>query len=121
MHFSDDERINCFMEDLRSIAPKQLEIIDSIRALFLSANNALREEIKYGGLVFKQSSALIGGIYPYTKHISIEFSHGADFPDPAGILEGKGKKRRHLKSHTQDDIATKKVAGFVAQAITLGL
>jgi len=105
------------MDDLQSISPDKLEIIVSIRKIFLSANKELTEDIKYGGLVFNLSNALIGGIFPYKEHISIEFSNGVDFPDPSGMLEGKGKKRRHLKIVKKQDIDAKNVEIFVAEAI----
>ncbi len=117
MKFSDNEKVNRFMGDLQSISPDQLEIIQSIRDIFLSANQALCEDIKYGGVVFNLSNSLIGGIFPYKEHISIEFSNGADFPDPSGMLEGKGKKRRHLKIVEKKDIDTKKIDVFVVEAV----
>jgi hypothetical protein len=117
MKFSDNEKVNRFMGDLQSISPDKLEIIQSIRKIFLGANQTLSEDIKYGGVVFNLSNSLIGGIFPYKEHISIEFSNGADFPDPSGILEGRGKKRRHLKIVEKKDIDTKKIDVFVAEAV----
>ena len=116
MKFSDNERVNKFMDDLQSISPPKLEMVESIRKIFVSANKELDEDIKYGGLVFNLSSVLIGGIFPYKEHISIEFNNGSDLPDPSGILEGKGKKRRHLKIVEKQDIDAKKVKVFVAEA-----
>lgn len=113
----ENSRINKFMNDLLSISPDKIEIIKPIRKIFLSANKDLTEDIKYGGLVFYLSNVLIGGILPYKEHISVEFSNGADFPDPSGILEGKGKKRRHLKIVKKKDIDDKNVKAFVAEAL----
>jgi len=33
----------------------------------------------------------------FTLHSSIGFFHGAELPDPAGLLEGAGKRMRHVK------------------------
>ena len=33
----------------------------------------------------------------FTTHASIGFFHGASLPDPAGLLEGSGKRMRHVK------------------------
>lgn len=33
----------------------------------------------------------------FTAHASIGFFHGAALPDPAGLLEGGGKRMRHVK------------------------
>ena len=55
MEASMQQRISKFINDVQSIAPKQAEIVASIRGLFNKANQALSEEIKYGGLVFLKS------------------------------------------------------------------
>ena len=112
-----DNRVNKFMDDLKSVSPEKLEIINPIRKIFLGANKKLTEDIKYGGLVFNLADVLVGGIFPYKEHISIEFSNGAEFPDPSEILEGNGKKRRHIKIVKKKDINDKNVKAFVAEAI----
>jgi len=117
MKYSDNEKVNKFMDDLQSISSDKLELIEIIRKIFLTANSDLIEDIKYGGVVFNQSNALIGGIFPYKEHISIEFSNGANFPDLSSLLEGKGKKRRHLKIIEKQDIDKKDVGVFVAEAV----
>lgn len=33
----------------------------------------------------------------FTAHAAVGFFHGADLPDPAGLLEGSGKRMRHVK------------------------
>lgn len=33
----------------------------------------------------------------YSAHASVGFFHGADLPDPARLLEGSGKRMRHVK------------------------
>lgn len=79
---------------------------------------------KYGGTVFvtdpdlPESEGLVGGVFAYTGHVSVEFSHGAGFQDPGGCLEGKGKARRHVKLHALGDIEAKDVAGFLRQAFS---
>ena len=35
----------------------------------------------------------------FTAHMNVGFFHGAALPDPAGLLEGSGKRMRHVKLH----------------------
>lgn len=76
---------------------------------------------KYGGTVFMTDvdspSTLVGGVFVYADHLSLEFSNGATFTDPDGRLEGKGKARRHLKLRALSDIDDKDVVGFLRQAL----
>lgn len=38
-----------------------------------------------------------GYVNAFKAHASVGFFHGADLPDPARLLEGSGKRMRHLK------------------------
>lgn len=75
---------------------------------------------KYGGEVFvpnaSEPNRFVGGVFIYKNHLSVEFSNGATFDDPEGLLEGQGKARRHLKVHNLAEITEKSVAGFLRQA-----
>jgi hypothetical protein len=33
----------------------------------------------------------------FTAHVNVGFFHGAELPDPAGLLEGTGRRMRHVK------------------------
>ncbi len=33
----------------------------------------------------------------FTSHVNVGFFYGAELPDPAGLLEGTGKRMRHVK------------------------
>ncbi len=120
MKLSNNPKVNDFLIDIQSVSADKLEIIESIREIFNAASPALVEGIKYGGLVFNLSNTLVGGIFPYKAHVTIEFSEGATLPDPSGILEGKGKKRRHLKIIEQQDIKRKNTGFFVKEAVKPG-
>lgn len=117
MNISTSDKVNDFLADIQLISVAQFDTVMAIRALFLKADAALVEDVKYGGLVFNATDRLIGGIFTYKKHLSIEFSNGFGFTDANGILEGGGKKRRHIKIVTDDDITEKNVMYFVTQAV----
>jgi len=46
----------------------------------------------------------------------VEFGRGAEMADPHGLLEGKGKGRRHLKLHTLEDVENKHLADYLRLA-----
>jgi hypothetical protein len=47
------------------------------------------------------------------------FSRGADFEDPYGLLEGVGKKTRHVKIKKVAAIDRDALRDYVAQAVRL--
>lgn len=117
MNISTNKKVEAFLNDIQFSSAHFYEMVLAIRKLFFSASRDLSEDIKYGGLVFIKSDALIGGVFAYKKHISIEFGEGAGFTDPDCLLEGGGKHRRHLKIYSIDDIGKKKCRYYIDQAI----
>lgn len=45
-----------------------------------------------------------GYVNAFSAHVNVGFFAGAELPDPAGILEGRGKFMRHVKLRPQADI-----------------
>lgn len=98
---------------------KIIEYLESTIATL--APNAKTREM-YGGTVIDtvggDPKTCIGGFFVYDKHISVEFSNGYLLEDPDSLLEGRGKKRRHLKLRSFEEINTKKLHDFIKQALT---
>ena len=77
----------------------------------------------YGGILFEAEAGnpktMVCGHFIYTNHVSLEFSNGYKFSDPDGVLEGKGKYRRHIKLIKQSDIVDKSVRSMIEQAFAI--
>lgn len=44
-------------------------------------------------------------LIPHTAHVNVQLADGAQLPDPDGIVEGTGKRIRHVKCRTLGDVA----------------
>ncbi|PIE45571.1 MAG: hypothetical protein CSA45_02430 [Gammaproteobacteria bacterium] len=93
-------------------------LIQSLRDVVFKLCPKVSERIIYGGIMFSLGDDF-GGVFAYKHHISFEFGQGCQFNDPDHLLEGKGKYRRHLKLTSLADVETKRVRGYVQQAINL--
>jgi|SRR5690554_185362 len=113
---NDPEIVEQFIYDIESVNTQFHSILLTLRGFFLTFGPDLEEGIKYGGLVFSRGGKLVGGIYVYKNHLSIEFSQGANFEDPDSLLEGSGKFRRHLKYTCDQDIQANQSEAFIKQA-----
>lgn len=109
-----------YLEDLQLISGEFYPLVLQLRNLFLKNSDELLESIKYGGIIYSKNGDLIGGIFTYKKHISVEFSYGYKLTDTDSLLEGKGKYRRHLKLVSISDMQNKKVENYIQNAIALG-
>ena len=52
----------------------------------------------------------------YTNHVNLGFNEGATLDDPLGILEGAGKRIRHITVKTPADIARPEIRSYVRRA-----
>ena len=66
-------RVNKFIQDLMFTDKDKGEILVSLRELLLKIAPNVKEEIKYGGLVFTIDKRLFCGIFIRKNHISVEF------------------------------------------------
>lgn len=60
----------------------------------------------------------------FTAHINVGFFHGAELPDPAGLLLGSGKHMRHVKikpGHGFDELALEALIAAAYQDIVTRL
>jgi hypothetical protein len=57
----------------------------------------VRELLHDGSPVACVGDAAFGYVNAYKAHANVGFHHGAMLADPAGLLEGEGKRMRHVK------------------------
>ncbi len=118
MKKSTNNQVQQFIEDIQLTDFDKFETLMKLRDSVFSINPKVQEKIMYGGIIFFLETDW-GGLFVRKNHISFEFSLGVEFKDPDGLLEGKGKFRRHLKILNSTDIETKNVAHFVTEALSL--
>ncbi|SDK44703.1 hypothetical protein SAMN05421823_102753 [Catalinimonas alkaloidigena] len=63
-----------------------------------------RQRITGFGIGPKKMSEHFCYIAVHRHHINLGFNHGGCLDDPTGLLGGEGKKFRHIKLATPDDI-----------------
>jgi hypothetical protein len=71
-----------------------------LRDVMLRARPELTERVYRGwhGLGFHHPDrGYLAAIFPGTDCVSVGFEHGADLPDPHGLLQGTGKRLRYLR------------------------
>lgn len=51
----------------------------------------------------------------FTAHVNVGFFRGAELADPAGLLEGSGKRMRHVKLRPDRDVAPRLCANSLTR------
>ncbi|HKP38243.1 MAG TPA: DUF1801 domain-containing protein [Pyrinomonadaceae bacterium] len=52
----------------------------------------------------------------YEKGVNLGFNHGATLADPKGVLEGKGRRIRHIKIRSEEDLARPELRAYIKRA-----
>lgn len=110
------DRVNKLLQDIRLLDEDRYALVQTLRELVLKLDDAVTEEVKYGGLLFSGTKPFCG-IFSYAKHVTLEFGLGASLPDKYKMLEGEGKYRRHIKLTSEQDISDKHVHAYLVLAL----
>lgn len=111
----NSEAVDDFLFALQRSDPERYALVERVRVLIHTAGPRLREEVRYGGLLFS-AGAPVCALFSYERHLALEFSRGAELPDRHGVLEGEGKLRRHIKLDKVGDLFKKNVREYLALA-----
>lgn len=95
-HGSFEEVVSGSSEELNKIAIRLRELIAAIYPGAVEVPWPRQGIVGYG-VGPKKMSEHFCYIGIYQDHVNLGFYHGADLPDPAGLLQGTGKKLRHVK------------------------
>jgi hypothetical protein len=80
------------------------------------AGGDVRELLHDGCPVACVGDAAFGYVDAFTAHAAVGFFHGAMLADPAGLLEGTGKRMRHVKLRPGKDLDAEALSGLIAAA-----
>ncbi len=110
-----DDKVRQLLEDLHLANPALWAVANAAREAVIAAVPEAGERVMYGGFMFSAPKPFCG-VFAYTEHVSVEFGAGARLADPQGVLEGKGKQRRHIKLRKLEDIAASHLRDYVARS-----
>lgn len=60
---------------------------------------------------------LLVALIPHTAHVNVQLADGAQLSDPAGIIEGTGKRIRHVKCRSLDDVARSALRSILEEQV----
>lgn len=60
--------------------------------------------------------AAFGYVNAFSAHVNVGFYQGASLPDPAGLLQGSGKRMRHVKVRWGEPVDEKALGALISAA-----
>ena len=103
---------------LEGNAPDVIATAHALRAAVKAAMPDVVEQVDFGNglLAFGRSMAmrdLLFAIIPHRAHVNLQLADGVDLPDPNGLIEGTGKRIRHVKVRSAEAAASPAIREIV--------
>jgi hypothetical protein len=94
---------------LAAYAPEIASLARQIRSLILDVIPESIEQVdtpaKLIGYGYDRTyTGTVCAIAPQKAYVNLMFAKGTELPDPDGLLEGTGKKARHVKIRAAEDV-----------------
>ena len=83
-----------------------------------NCGDEVRELIHDGCPVACLGDAPFAYVKVFTSHVNVGFYHGASLPDPAKLMQGSGKRMRHVKLNPETPANTAALTSLIEDAWT---
>jgi hypothetical protein len=100
------------------VQPEFQAIVDVLRELMREHAPTASEVIANGSPAWR-GNKILAIISPSKTHLTFAFERGAEFTDQHGLLEGVGKKTRHVKLKNVAALNRDALRDYIAQAVML--
>jgi hypothetical protein len=100
----------------------QRGLAEALRRVVRSADPGLVESIKWGMPWYGKGAGLAGEvcyISVHNDHVNLGFPRGTSLTDRGGMLEGTGKRMRHVKIRDEGDVQPGLFSSWVREAARL--
>lgn len=107
--------LNKYPLDIRELALQMREVI-------LKTMPNEKVYLGWGTIYFSltgRAKDLVVAIGPMPDRINVYFARGADLDDPGKLLEGTGKKMRHVKVFESKQIRSRALKALIKQAVAI--
>jgi len=108
-------QVDAFVEQA---SPTVRPVLQDLRELVRRELPEAREEIKWGRPVYSLNH-IVCYLAADRDHANLGFYRGIELADPKGLLEGDGKKLRHIKVYDRKEIRRRWYGTLIRQAAKL--
>ena len=106
-----------FEEWLEGVEPRLRPLATELRRMFLEAAPDLRESIKWGNPCFEKKMRVFYIGSQGDRYVTLGLWQGALLPNPEGLIEGTGKRMRHVKIRGEEELGNPAVGRIIREAV----
>ena len=109
---------------LEKLTPEVQALVQELRPLIKDVLPDASERVHMGWKVIQYATTtsmrdMIVALVPQRGYVNLEFADGVDLPDGAQLLEGTGKRLRHVKIRSAKDVQSQEVRDLLQAAARL--
>ncbi len=108
-----------FNDWLEGVETRLRPLARELRRMFLEAAPNLRESIKWGNPFFEKKVRIFYIASQADKYVTLGLCQGALLPNPDGLIEGTGKRMRHVKVRSLEDLEAAALGRIIRQAVEM--
>lgn len=103
MTAADTLSVDAQLDELLSgSSPEMAAVARELRAVVAEALPDGTEQVDFGNRLLAIGRSmkmrdLLFAIIPHSAHVNLQLADGIDLPNPDGLIEGTGKRIRHIK------------------------
>ena len=109
-------------------SPAVREVTTRLRSLMLELDPGISEQVDLPDHLVAYGPGSPGGIRmrdlavaiaPHKEHVNVQLADGARLADPTGIVEGTGKRVRHVECRSVDDVERPALRALIEEQLAL--
>lgn len=108
--------VESFPSEIQALASSLRELIAHIHPEAIEVVWARERSAGYG-IGAEKMTAHYAYIRPFKRHVNLGFMWGTSLNDPHALLQGTGKRLRHIKIRSAADVADPRVADLLRLAV----
>ena len=99
--------------------PEIKAIEEALRTAIKAELPEVMERVDFGNKLIAYGRSmkmrdLMFAIIAHREHVNLQLADGVDLPDPGGLVEGTGKRIRHVKVRDMADVARPALRDLIA-------
>ena len=102
---------------LEGVEPRLRPLAVGLRRMFLEVEPDLRESIKWGNPCFEKKLRVFYIASQRDRYVTLGLWQGALLPNPEGLIEGTGKRMRHVKIRSVEELEAPEVRRIIREAV----
>ena len=103
---------------ISELDPSLRQIAEALRNIVLSAEPVFAESIKWSNPIYEKNGKVCY-IASTERYVTLGFFNGVALADPEGRIEGSGKRMRHVKVKSLEDMDIDQLGSWVVEAAAL--